>query len=378
MRVSKDVDLLEIEALLGDDLGNELRLSQAHKKSNLVFLSRFLQFVITLAKKNTSLRICYPHLDPEDQDALDKLVSDPMTLIPILMTQETLGKGNVAIKSMLNQRLVKRFNQGEYKSFKRYLQLIAVDHSIERYAYPESMYRLQDGVTTYELRSSSHFDVVLQDYLSSTLKISSLGDYEVAGIGELIHELLLNTEEHAKADYKLGLSQRSVRGAILNSISINTVQDLSNVAPEGSPAYSYLTSLMRQRQAAIHLLEISIFDSGSGIAKSFSRDDITFQDEVKLFLDSFKKGITSKINGVGVGRGLPISIKIINARNGYIAIRSGKISVYRDFLNDPVGIIDNDIEGQMSYMDEIKESALEYSEMEDVAGVAYSILVPVK
>jgi hypothetical protein len=51
MRVSRDVDLVEIERLLNDNVGNELTLSQSHKKSNLVFLSRFLQFVITLAKK---------------------------------------------------------------------------------------------------------------------------------------------------------------------------------------------------------------------------------------------------------------------------------------------------------------------------------------
>lgn len=378
MKVSKDVDLIELEMLLRGRSSNKLRLSQAHKKSNLVFLSRYLQFVITLAKKNSALNIYYPHLDPDDQHALDNLVSDPMALIPILMTHETLGKGSVPIKSLLNRRLMERFNQSEYRGFKRYLQLIAVDHSIEKYAYPESLYNYHDGVTTYELRSSSHFDVVLQDYVNSTLKVSSLGEYEISGIGELLHELLLNTEEHAKSDYKFGISGRSVRGVILNSISINTDQELSVAAPEGTSVYSYLSSLMGRRQAAIHMLEISVFDSGPGIAKSFSRDETPFQGEVKLFLESFKKGVTSKINGVGMGRGLPKSIRIINDREGYIAIRSGKISVYRDFLSAPLTADDIEGEGQVTYKDEITENSLVYSEMAQVDGVAYSILVPVK
>ena len=378
MRVSRDVDLVEIERLLNDNVGNELTLSQSHKKSNLVFLSRFLQFVITLAKKNSSLNIYFPHLDHTDDEALDRLVEDPMTLIPILMTIETLGRGGIPIKSILNKRLIKRFNQSEYKAFKRFLQLIAVDHSIEKFAYPESMYRLHDGLTTYDLHSSSHFDVVLKGYLDSTLKVSSLGEFEIEGIGELIYELLLNTEEHAKVDYKLDLSKRSVRGVILNSISINTDQDLSVAAPEETSVYSYLSSLMREKQSTIHILEISIFDSGPGIVKSFERNEISFASEVDIFLSSFKKGVTSKVNGVGMGRGLPKSVKVINDRKGYVSIRSGKISVYRDFLSNPVRIIDDEIEEPLVYMDEVNEGSLEYTEMVDVEGVAYSILVPVK
>ena len=97
-----------------------------------------------------------------------------------------------------------------------------------------------------------------------------------------------------------------------------------------------------------------------------------------VLFNSFLNGVTSKVNGIGVGRGLNKARLILNQRNGFIAIRSGRLSVYRDYKANPlVNLIDLE-SPDIEFFDENTRQSDEYSEMTNVEGVSYTILVPLR
>ncbi len=380
MRIEKDVGLDQLDRMVNlakDE--QEIILPREFRGLRVGLLSRLVQALISAFKANSDLNLYFPHLrfsaESDSAEKVKEILNDPQVLPAILMSPEVLAWNHEPIKKLMQPYLVDRFERVVHTSGKT-LQMLAVDHSIDRIAYPESFYDQDSYGTTYKVRSGEYYSQRIEEFLSGKVRQSSFSHEELAAFGDLVSELVENTDQHGRTDYISGCSDRSVRGVTIRSVTLNSDQAPSSVSREGERVFSYLKSI-KANGNPLHFIELSVFDSGLGIAESYPSYDGSFDQESIIVLRSFKKGVTSKPNGAGYGRGLDLALRIINSRGGFISVRTGRLSLYRDFIDRPIQGDDPTLNNGFFLLDE-SEGENGFYERQKMAGVAYTVLVPAK
>jgi hypothetical protein len=372
VRINSTFSIEEIEGLyqkFKETLPKHLTLPTQFKKLRIGSLPRLAQFFITIAKRTPSTTIKFPFVDPENNNSKDELTVDPQSVTAVLMFNDVVGTKGMPLKSAMNKNLAARFDKLDIQIDHR-LQLIAIDHSNEKYAYPKSLYEPYSGKAT--TKKPSYYAEKIRDYINSVVKISNLDDYDYDGVGELVCELFDNTHQHARTEFKQGAVDHSIRGIVIDYRMIRQDEIIEPIAGKLTPLAGFLSS-SRPVGGPLHLLEISIFDSGAGILSSFESNVVGIEDEVNVVSRSFLKGITSKPNGIGFGRGLNSARMILNRRKGFVGVRTGRLSLYRDYKENP--LIE---EGDIEFYDEFSNSNKNFTAMNKVEGLSYTILVPIK
>ena len=352
-----------------------IEIANGFKSLKIGLIPRLAQFFITIAK-NKSVPFQFSWVKLNDEDSQSNIINDIICVTAILMSDEVYGEHSHALKKLLNEQLVNRFKQSIFKSG-RQIQMMAVDHSIEQFANPECFYLPSNG--GFINRDSTHYAEVLKDFFKKTDRKAKFKDTEFDGLSELLFELIDNTEQHGKSDFTRGIFKKSVRSVVLNMHLLTKRRDLSRVCGENNPTAEYINSV-KDDNKTLHLLEISIFDSGPGIYKSFLKNEASssIKDEAKTLSESFLDEVTSKPAGYGVGRGLNKARLILNDRRGFISIRSGRLSVYRNYKLIPLTNLNNFESLDIKFFDEKTRQSSEFSEMKSVEGVSYTILVPLR
>ena len=385
MKVSSDLTNEEIESLYikhQESSDKSLNLPRSFKNLRLGLLPRICQFFITVLKRNATVSLKFFQLQLDDNAGIIELTDDPQSLTAILMAESVFGKDKVEngqkqkveLKSNINQALQLRLNNSVHKKGHR-VQLFAVDHSIPKYANPTCFYS-PEGSTN--LKQSGFFSALIQKFIKSTVTESVLSIEDMGSLGELIFEIVENTDQHGKVDYENGKQERSIRAVVIDHKMMTENQQSSKIGGVNTAITDYLESL-RTSNRTIHFLEISLFDSGQGIARSLASklnvNIVNINEEARVICASFAKGITSKAYDKGFGRGLHNVREVLNERNGFISIRTGRVALYRDFNSDPLFEQENEY---LSLYDETSKRHDSYTELEDVEGLACSILVPIK
>lgn len=385
MKVSSDITNEEIESLYikyEESSDKSLNLPRSFKNLRLGLLPRICQFFITVLKRNSTVSLKFFQLQVDDKQGITELTEDPQSLTAILMAESVFGKDKVEsgqirkveLKSNMNQALQFRLNNSVYKKGHR-VQLFAVDHSVPKYAYPTCFY---SPVGSTNLKQSGFFSTLIQKFIKSTVTESVLSNEDTDSLGEMIFEIVENTDQHSKVDYENGKQERSVRAVVIDHKMMTENQQSSNVGGDNTAITDYLESL-RQSNRTVHLLEISLFDSGQGIARNLASklnlNILNVDEEARAISASFAKGITSKANDKGFGRGLHNVRKVLNERNGFISIRTGRVALYRDFNTDSLFEQENEF---LSLYDETSKTLNEFTELSAVEGLACSILVPLR
>ncbi len=381
MRFPSDLTNDELESLYKSLDSEEFNLPINHKVLRIGLLSRACQFFITVLKRNNRKKIKFYNFDLSKDGAIDGLLSSPQNLTSILMSDKVYEKDKdenglkveSELKSRINLNLQKRLNEKIFRSGNTF-QMFAVDHSIKRYAFPSCFYSPEESVS---LRKSDYYSSLIRRIIAVTPSKRVFNAGQVDGLGQAIYELIENTEQHAKIELYTGKSKKSVRSLIVEYKLINKNIKSSDIGGDETPVTDYLEKI-RERNDTLHLLEISIFDSGEGIFKTLSRKreaDVDVIDEVNVIRRSFSKGETSKVNSQGVGRGLFNVRSLLSDRKGFISIRSGRVSLYRDFCSNPLV---EDSNTSLFLYDEMSKKKDNFNKFMPVEGVAYSILVPVQ
>lgn len=372
MQIKSKITLAEIEHLHVDKDVKEIVLPQTFRKLRIGLLPRLVQFLITKLKKNPSITVNFYQLDLDSEDAITKLLSDPHATSALLMADNVISKGGEELKSKINQNLVERFSISSIMKRGQRLQLLAIDHSIREFAYPRCFY-MPAGTDT--LRGADFYTQLLHRFLSTSAKMSNLDNNEISRVGELIYELIENTEQHGKTEFITGKSKKSIRGLVIDYRLITKDANVDDITGTENLLNRYIREI-REDDTPLHLIEISIYDSGAGIVRSFTQKNtlvgLTLEQEVSYLQKAFNKGISSKPIGTGYGRGLNNVKEILSDRRSYINIRTGRLSLIRNFDSAPLTADD---EQELRFFDEQHATVKERHEVE---GTSYSILVPIK
>lgn len=195
---------------------------------------------------------------------------------------------------------------------------------------------------------------------------------------KIIWELLKNTDEHAKKDYldKAKLLPSS-RGLFMRIQRSSKSVFIDNTKHLGLKKY-YNSALNNEEH--IFILEISVFDSGPGLVKRFLGENWSSIVNVNNDIDAIRKclikGQTSVITSQGKnkGYGLDEVLRLLDTKKGFLKIRTGRISIYRDLVETPYKITQEPKEIEL--VDWEKNSSDEYSEMNNTEGTLITLAYP--
>jgi hypothetical protein len=358
-----------------------INLPQQFKKLRLGLLPRICQLFITALKPDSNKKVKFFQFESAKENAVTELLEYPHCLTALLMSDEVYEKDvikneekfPVELKSKINLDMQTRLNESIYRIGQR-VQLFAVDHSIKKYALPSCFYS-PEGTNT--LKQSQFYTNLLKRIVELSPIESVISEGQIDDLGQVIYEFIENTEQHGKLEFNTGKVSKSVRGLIIDYKLIKKEQTSESIGGQSSPVTDYLEAI-RVDNRTVHLLEISIFDSGEGILKSLKSNcvaDICIQDEVEVVERAFAKGVTSKADSQGYGRGLFNVRNVLDKRKGFISLRTGRIGVYRDFKLEP---LTEEEQMPLSLFDEMNKKNSNYNELASAEGLACSILVPLR
>jgi len=208
-------------------------------------------------------------------------------------------------------------------------------------------------------------------------------DSDMDHLGRIFYELFLNTHEHgSRGEARNEWLKPGVR--IIYAQGINLTEAGEKGITQQQPILSeYVGSL--ENKVGIpgnrRFLELAIVDSGLGYCGRWLADhpsdaagELSLDDEYGIFEKcfTFRQTSTSRDNK---GNGLPVVMDRLTKLNGFMRIRSGRLSLYRDFVASPKSKQDACAFFDWSTRKLASESP---SEMSKVAGVAISLLIPLE
>ncbi|HEY5722865.1 MAG TPA: hypothetical protein VIT45_11145 [Allosphingosinicella sp.] len=155
----------------------------------------------------------------------------------------------------------------------------------------------------------------------------------IQSIAGALYELFRNTHEHARHDLAGNFIKRSLRAVQARRHSI-TPQVLARIAEDTPAIEAYCRRLQPRRgRTQLQLLELSVLDSGPGLAARWLGRTLLREDrgrvELEAVMNCFEKGASTKPRP-GAGMGLPNLIGLARRSNGFLRLRTGAQSLYAD------------------------------------------------
>jgi hypothetical protein len=194
--------------------------------------------------------------------------------------------------------------------------------------------------------------------------------------GAIFHELFKNTHEHARHDSDGAMLRRSIRGIIVNRRTW-TREKIESLVSEAPPLRQFTADQMASgRDDYLRCLEISVFDSGVGLARHWMRqkwtDATTPQEELEACEQCLQRW-ASATDKPHKGAGLHEVATMMSQLHGFMRLRSGRLSLFRNFNTAPV---DEENTAPVKLFDWTSQTPSPTA-MAPVAGALFTLLIPV-
>lgn len=180
----------------------------------------------------------------------------------------------------------------------------------------------------------------------------ALSESQLAYLCGLVYELFLNADEHGTFDVRGERYVKGMRGIAVRQTTIEDVASLVRHAKDDTPLRGYLTKLamlakaksakidpaQRLPSGPMHLLEVSVFDTGPGLALRWhakksgyrSYSEMSMKEEAEAVKTCFGTHATTKA-GRYLGEGLAMALSAMRGLEAFMTLRTGRLSLYQDF-----------------------------------------------
>jgi hypothetical protein len=166
----------------------------------------------------------------------------------------------------------------------------------------------------------------------------TLVDELLTQICTVLFELYENTHRWARTDASGDFYPWSLR-AIRIEVHRNDITALRAQSQPTAPIHKYLTHrYFEDFRSHVRLLEVSVLDSGPGLAARALNRALTQQDDRATEVDAAESRFLLHKTSSGSthrGRGLPEVLRILSKHNGFLRVRTGKLNMFRDFIARP-------------------------------------------
>ncbi|WP_082159057.1 hypothetical protein [Chromobacterium sp. LK11] len=201
-------------------------------------------------------------------------------------------------------------------------------------------------------------------------------------LGRIFYELFLNTHEHgSRGESRLDWLRPGLRSIYTNGININQA-GADNALVSINALKNYLFSLNVDSNAQKRFIELSIVDSGLGYCGRWMADrqeaeglkNLTLNEEYKILKKCFSFRQTSS-GSITKGLGLPVVMDRLTKLKGFMRVRSGRLSLYRDFSTNPY--LQDDTCDFYDW-ELLTPANVQLQDMAPVSGVAVTLLIPLE
>lgn len=217
---------------------------------------------------------------------------------------------------------------------------------------------------------------VFRNYFESRKEFKKI-EIELVGI---IYELMKNTFEWATNNEEKIPYDPNIRGVLVkHNKKTRSTLIKENIDNKAITEYFQSDIFKENTLNQIHFLEISVFDSGAGFVnkyKSCNKDssDLSDVEIIKKCLikhNTIAKSLDKDEKGLGLDR----ILNILN-RKGFLRIRTGKKSLYRNLITDQYKSIEKNDTQQMVLYDWLLNDKDKYSDMAKASGSTITIIYP--
>lgn len=337
MRVPRQLQFTRIEAVLSELEGAGSYVLTASPDNSYQALggeAALVQAYVTWAQQETQPHIRLSSTAPlVPEVAVDRFA--PLCAA-LLAGRISVGERN-ATEPVLNAALARMalLQGSDPRSGSRgpQIEIVCADH-LGR-SFPATLYDfVTDGKPTPKPESglSDLTGKIARATMPAEQARGETAELEMALAGAL-YELFRNTHEHARHDLAGNFIKRSLRAVQARRHPI-TPQALARIAEDTPALAAYCRRLQpRPGRAQLQLLEVSVLDSGPGLAARWLGRELTAADRGCVELDAIKacfaKGASTKPRP-GAGMGLPNLISVGRRSNGFLRLRTGAQSLGAD------------------------------------------------
>lgn len=352
--IKNDISYLEIEKAYKDlkkSSNVDLYIPANITGKQLGIYSEIIQLIITWSRLSTGkLYINYNSTTTELDDKIEKMFNRYWNFVAGCMGYKNgiylLDKTEVSniVANVIKERTSYLNNNENWKKGTNSF-ISSVQHSA--YPFPSAFYfsngKLKSKKEIIDL-SKNILVKISQSYLSSTSPF--VLEFHEKHIGEIIFELIENTHFWSQSDYANESFPTGIRGLIFSSHHGNK-ETLLNNCKDDKPLHNYISNLITSEDSTNSIIEISVFDSGSGLASKWAEkniNDFISKDEIyEAIIDCLIKNNTSdKSSGYERGFGLHNMMSLLGDRKGFLKLRTNGLKLIRDFQKKPFnGHIEN-------------------------------------
>jgi hypothetical protein len=303
--------------------------------------------------------------------------------VATMMAAEIEGQNQQSLKALLYPLVrarVEAMNAGRLSETDKGLSasLISVDHST--FAYLRPLYHAPG--LEHPFRSEAEYLQLVDKLLDASIpqiQRATVGKDTVSALAGMVRELFANTHEHARTNFDGTPWRRSVRGIHFRFHYV--ARGHPTAAARSLPSLrAYLADHGRHWQsdaANMTFVELSIFDSGPGLAprvlgRPLGR--ISLSEEMSAVRMCFLKHVSSKQHP-NAGLGLFRTLALLKQQNGYLRIRTGRLSLFKSFRPSDVGNFNEALTSADTNLEPATVDTVR--EFRPASGTLVSIIMPV-
>ncbi len=351
-------------------------------------LSSAVQLVMTWARSSNSRTLLVKKgIHDSTDDALEKIIERPHYFVAAMLAksvQLVSGNERIDVRQQLNL-MAKRAVENQHVSRCGLVRgplcwSIFVDHSSKGF---DPRFYMAKSEGTSEPRSKEQIQSIISSMVTKSSSLSggaiTLSSNETEYLGRIFFELFINTHEHGSRNKKRSQwLHPGVRVIYSNGINLTKESIIDLVKAE--PA---LTNYLPASSDKLRFVEISIIDSGLGYFDRWIADHPEEEIDSSSLTEEyrvFKKCLSFRQSSSGAdhkGNGLPVVMERLSELKGFMRIRSGHLSLYRDFKAAPfTSIFPEDVD----FFDwkTLKKGGEKLTQNAKAFGVAITLLIPLQ
>lgn len=395
--IESNINLNKVEELYGDlskDLSDkaELILPKEYKNKDFFEVPSYIQYLSSWFRKNKNAKVILPFEDGNlvDKDSFERFFEEEPNYVASILgwNGDICDLNGNNIKPLIKSYTTDiRSQMNSLQESTRMLQkggilfLTCFDHFAERNGLLNSFYINRNTFYPSNAFEFSPFVERLSFFATSFNKGIAVKNLSTIfkDITGMIYELMLNTHEWARTDENYKELNPNIRGVYLkfHKASVNTYLKKTE-KDKGLHSFFNEPRFSKNVKGETYLLELSVFDSGPGFIRRYtsnSSDQLTIEEQVSIIKKCLTLHQTSASGERGVvkGAGLDRVQQILDGK-GFLRIRTGKCSLYRDMYKIPYEEVTNS--DQIKLYDWKTDNDKVYSELSEVQGTLISIIYP--
>lgn len=387
IRISPNATVAETERLIhkiqASGSGCDILLPTNIKAYQLGGVPALIQSLITWSKKNPSGRIVTYISRQEDAERhLKNLVVQDHGLTGIVEAADVV---------MQDQKTSVRTQAREFAD----VRIEAMEASVEKAARGPKVFLLCEDATSKaflsafyfptgspdkDIRGFEDFGELARALLLRTAKFNpsakAVPVHNANQLGIILHELFENTHLWARKECDGTWVKRSIRGLRFQLHNM-TEAEFRRSAMESPPLLGYLSRLQPRPLGRHWLVEMSIFDSGPGLAQRIREGRLAIRDpitkEYDAVIDCLRLHSTSSLQSHR-GIGLYLVLNMLSDLRGFLRVRTGRLALYRDFSESRYDVTPTSKEPFMLDWSSSNDTIHEYPRAE---GTLLTMFVPI-